>query len=101
MGEMQNAGMNPNMISFNAAISACEKGDQWERTLSLLEELRKAGVTLGIISFHAACTAVATAGELEGSLRLLPAFEAAFHAGKYSAKQASPCYRTLLEACRA
>jgi pentatricopeptide repeat domain-containing protein 1 len=30
----------PNVISFEAVISACEKGTQWEVALSLLREIR-------------------------------------------------------------
>ena len=36
---MQDRGVQPNVISFSAAISACEKGGQWERALELLEEM--------------------------------------------------------------
>ena len=28
-----------NVISYNAAISACEKGKQWEQALSLLKKI--------------------------------------------------------------
>ena len=45
------------MISFSAAISACEKGGQWERALSLLGKMRKAGITSNVISFSAAISA--------------------------------------------
>ena len=38
--EMRASGVAPNVITYNAAISACEKGGQWERALSLLEEVR-------------------------------------------------------------
>ena len=29
--------MEPNLITFNAGISACEKGWQWEQALAILE----------------------------------------------------------------
>ena len=29
--------VEPNLITFNAGISACEKGWQWERALSILQ----------------------------------------------------------------
>ena len=33
------AGVTPSVISFDAAISACEKGGQWQQALSLLEDI--------------------------------------------------------------
>ena len=33
------------MISFSVAISACEKGGQWQRALALFDDMRKVGVT--------------------------------------------------------
>ena len=38
--------MTLDVINFSAAISACEKGEQWQRALSLLKEMRLAGATL-------------------------------------------------------
>ena len=47
---MRRRGIEPGAISYGAAISACEKGGQWELAESLLEEQRlnslKAGFTL-------------------------------------------------------
>ena len=45
--------MTLNVISFSAAISACEKGRQWKQGLSLLSEMRKAGMPPDVISFSA------------------------------------------------
>ncbi|CAK0789736.1 unnamed protein product [Prorocentrum cordatum] len=39
LSEMQEAKLKPNVISYNAGISACEKGKQWQRTLALLSEI--------------------------------------------------------------
>eukprot|EP00973_Karenia_brevis_P011900 1616396-Karenia_brevis.AAC.1 len=39
-GEMRKAGMSPNVNSFNAASSACEKRGQWDQALSLQEEMK-------------------------------------------------------------
>ena len=38
-------GVEPNVYTYNAAISACEKGRQWERALELLEEMASGGAT--------------------------------------------------------
>jgi pentatricopeptide repeat protein len=46
-----------NTISFNAAISACEKGDEWQRALGLLESMGKDIVKLSTVSYSAAISA--------------------------------------------
>ena len=38
MGQMQSAGIRPDVISFSATISACQKGGQWEMALTKLGE---------------------------------------------------------------
>ena len=43
--DMCTEGVTGNVIGFNAAISACEKGGQWQQALPLLDELHMAGVT--------------------------------------------------------
>ena len=45
------------VISFNAVISVCKKGGQWQQALSLLEDMLTVGVTLDVISFSAAISA--------------------------------------------
>ena len=49
--------MEPDVISFSAAISACEKAAQWERALELLEEMPTRGVKPDVISFNATISA--------------------------------------------
>ena len=41
---MPAAGVAADVVSYNAAISACEKGQQWQRALGLLEAMPAAGV---------------------------------------------------------
>ena len=36
-------------ISYNAGISACERGEQWERALALLSEMREAKLEPNVI----------------------------------------------------
>ena len=43
-------GIDPDVISYNAAISACEKGKQCERALELLEEMKTSGIAPDVIS---------------------------------------------------
>ena len=37
---MQNLQMLPDVITYSAAISACEKCEQWQQALSLVAEIR-------------------------------------------------------------
>ena len=36
---MSSRGVAPDVISFNAALSACQKGMDWQRALSLLKQV--------------------------------------------------------------
>ena len=55
-------GVTPNVISFIAAMSTCEKDGQWQHALSLLENIYKAGVTLEVTSLDAAISACEKGG---------------------------------------
>ena len=54
LDEMRAAGVAPNVYHYNAVISACEKGGQWQRALALLDEMRAVGVAPDVITFNAA-----------------------------------------------
>ena len=56
------AGVAPSAISFNAAISACQKHGQWQHALSLLGDICRAGVAPNVISFIAAIFAYEKGG---------------------------------------
>ncbi|CAK0907830.1 unnamed protein product [Prorocentrum cordatum] len=54
---MREAKLEPTVIfSYSAGISACEKGDQWQRALALLSEMREAKLEPNTISsYHLQC----------------------------------------------
>merc|ERR1712228_119802 len=56
-------------ITFNAAISACEKAGQWEKALQLFGAMAKSNVELDTITFDAAICACET-GERKHALQL-------------------------------
>ena len=49
--------LTPDEISYNAAISACEKGKQWEEALRLLQQMTCRALTPDEISYSAAISA--------------------------------------------
>ena len=46
---MRGDGVPPNLISFNLAVKALGKGGDWERAISILEEMKSEGVDLSLI----------------------------------------------------
>ena len=68
---MCKAGVTMDVISFSAAISACEKGGQWQRALSLLEDMCKEGVTGNVIGFNAAISVCEKEDEWQRELSFL------------------------------
>ena len=60
------------MISYSAAISACEKGQQWEDALSLLPKMRRARLEPDVTSYSMAISACEKGQPWEEALGLLP-----------------------------
>ena len=52
-GELERAQVQPDTVSYNAAISSCEKGVQWEKALWLLAEQMIAYLQPDAISYAA------------------------------------------------
>ena len=50
MKKTQQRHIEPNTITFSAAISACEKDGQWERALELLTEMKTCGQEPNVIT---------------------------------------------------
>merc|ERR1712080_286826 len=51
---MDNPLLMPDVICYNAAISSCAKGKQWEDALGLLQGMSCQSLTLDVVSYHAA-----------------------------------------------
>ncbi|CAK0809442.1 unnamed protein product [Prorocentrum cordatum] len=56
---MWEAKLEPDVISYSAGISACEKGEQWQRALALLSEMWEAKLEPNVISYSAGISACA------------------------------------------
>jgi len=51
------AGLVPDIVTCNSAVSACEKGEQPERALEVFHGLRRQGVTPNAITYNALISA--------------------------------------------
>ena len=49
-------------VCYNAAISACGKGRQWQRAVGLLDVMREKGIAPDLISFNSAIDACGKGG---------------------------------------
>ena len=47
----------PNVITYSAAVSACEKGQTPQQALHLLQELQLRGLLANVITYSAAISA--------------------------------------------
>ncbi|CAE8663983.1 unnamed protein product, partial [Polarella glacialis] len=68
---MRGNGVEPDAVSFNAAMSALGEGGHWEQVLVLVEGMESAGVSPSIVSFGTAMAASNTLGRWQLTLDLL------------------------------
>ncbi|OLP90813.1 Pentatricopeptide repeat-containing protein, chloroplastic [Symbiodinium microadriaticum] len=61
----------PNVVAYNASISACEKSEQWQRAVHLLEEMFLQQTQVDEISYNSAISACEKAGRWPQALQLL------------------------------
>jgi pentatricopeptide repeat protein len=64
-------GVTPNVVSFNAAIGACEKGEQWQLALGLLDEMPRRSIQPDSITYNQVIMACAAGQQWEMSLAML------------------------------
>ena len=68
---MSKQGLHANVITYNATISACEKGRQWQRALGLLEERSSQGLQANVITYSATINACEKGRQWQRALGLL------------------------------
>ena len=69
--ELQLRGILPNVITYSAAISACEKGQKPQQALHLLQELQLRGILPDVITYSAAISACEKGQKPQTALHLL------------------------------
>ena len=73
---METLGVEPDVITYSAAISACEKGRQSEMALELLERMKRAGIPPTVITYNAAISACEKGRQWKRALELLDEMKA-------------------------
>merc|ERR1712032_928930 len=63
--------MGPDVFSYNAGISACEKGWQWRKVLSLLREMGEVKSEPDVVSYNAGISAFGKGGRWPQALSFL------------------------------
>merc|ERR1712113_1330214 len=71
LGRMQSQSIVPNVISYSASISACEKGHQWQEALRLLGRMQSQSIVPDVISYSASISACEKGEQWQVALRLL------------------------------
>ena len=61
----------PDVVAYRAAIRACEKGQQPQQALQLLQEMQYKGVVPDVISYKAAISACEKVQQPQLALQLL------------------------------
>ena len=69
--DMQQREVEPDVITFNALISACEKEHQAEKALQLFDEMQQRGLEPDVITHTALCSACGNGQEWSGALHSL------------------------------
>ena len=52
--EMKTEGVPAELITYNAALGACDKGGEWGATVSVLNDMKAADIQPDVISYSAA-----------------------------------------------
>ena len=63
-------GLQANVITYSADISACEKGTQWRRALGLLNKMISQGMQADVITYSAAVSACGKGKQWQRALEL-------------------------------
>ena len=66
--EMGRRGVERDTITYNATISACEKGGQWERAVALFEEMGRRGVERTFVTYSSLISLCHRSGQSRLSL---------------------------------
>ena len=66
LGEMRESVLEPDVISYSAGISACEKGGQWQQGLALFREMQDVVLEPSVIYTRRRGSACASENDRQG-----------------------------------
>ena len=69
--DMKARGLEPNVISYKAAISAFEKEQQWEQELAPIYKIRETNMTANVVSCRVAISVCEKGGQWQQAVTLL------------------------------
>ena len=72
---MKQRGLEPNVITYSALISACEKGQKPEDAIELFKAMKWEGVVPDVITYNALISACEKGQKFEQALKLFHAMQ--------------------------
>ena len=70
LAEMRHHGLAPNAITYNSAIAACGKCNEYEKLLQLMAEMRYHGLAPNVITYSSAITVCGNSNKYEKLVEL-------------------------------
>ena len=70
---MKQQGVVPEVLTYSALISTCEKGAQSEQALGIFAELKRQGLAPGVITYNALISAWEKGKQPEQALKVFEA----------------------------
>jgi pentatricopeptide repeat protein len=83
--EIEASGGKPSIVTYNATMTALEKGLQWERALDLFDEMKLKNMPVTVVSYGSAISACEKGKKTAAS---------------HSMTGASLCFRIMTYSCR-
>lgn len=71
LSDLRVRGLEPNVITYSALVSACTKGSKWQMALNLMSEMKDAGLKPDVVSCNAAISACEKGGKWQEALSFL------------------------------
>ena len=68
---MQALSLEPNVIAYSAAVSACERRQEWEQAVALLADMQRGGPAPNVVTYSAVISACEKAAQWQSAIHIL------------------------------